>query len=67
MRRRKSDATSAAKIAPPKPSVRNTDSSPDLVRREYPQANMSPGPLMGLVSSPSRSFDVAERKAARAG
>ena len=67
MRRHKSDATSAAKVAPPKPSVRNTDSSPDLVRREYAGKYVAWTPDGLSIVAVASSFDVAERKAARAG
>ena len=67
MRRNKSKATRGAGVAVPKETEGNAVSSSDVVRREYAGKYVAWAPNGLSIVAVASSFDVAERKAAKAG
>jgi hypothetical protein len=63
----KSKVTSAAKVALPKKAERNVAPSSDVVRREYAGKYVAWAPNGLTIVAVASSFEVAERKAAKAG
>jgi hypothetical protein len=67
MRNVKSKATAEAKALQPRPATRKSASSSDLIRREYAGKYVAWAPDGLRIVAVGSSFDVAERKAAKAG